>query len=95
MKHATPDTLASLNHLLQQLRDRERLVERTPGAFYFRSKAFLHFHYDPSGIYADVKQDLINFTRMRCTSRQEQENLLHLVDRALAESGKQARQHQT
>ena len=90
MKHATAETLASLDLLLRQLRDRERLIERTPGAFYFRSKAFLHFHHDPSGIYADVKQDLINFTRRRCTSRQEQDELLHLVDLTLEESGKRA-----
>ena len=85
MKHATAETLASIGHLLEQLRSRKRLVERTPGAFYFKSKAFLHFHHDSSGIYADVKQDLIGFTRMRCTSQEEQRAVLTCVDLALAE----------
>ena len=47
MKHATAETFMSIGHLLQHLRSRKRLVERTPGAFYFKSKAFLHFHHDP------------------------------------------------
>ena len=85
MKHATAETFASIGHLLQHLRSRKRLVERTPGAFYFKSKAFLHFHHDPSGIYADVKQDL-TFTRMRCTSQEEQRAVLACVDLALENS---------
>ncbi len=92
MKHATHDSLATLDPLLQKLRSRDRLVERSPGAFYFKSKAFLHFHHAPSGIYADVKQDSTGFTRMRCTSRQEQTELLRLVDGALEESEKRASQ---
>jgi hypothetical protein len=86
MKHATAETLASLDSLLKQLRARKRLVERTPGAFYFKSKAFLHFHHDPSGIYVDVKRDFAGFTRMRCTSREEQRQLLACVDLALKNS---------
>jgi len=86
MKHPTSETLASIDSLLQQLRARKRLVERTPGAFYFKSKAFLHFHHDPSGIYADVKRDFAGFTRMRCTSREEQRQLLACVDLALENS---------
>jgi len=85
MKHATSEALATLDPLLQKLRSRARLVERTPGAFYFKSKAFLHFHHDPLCIYADVKQDLIGFTRMRCTSQEEQPAVLTCVDLALAE----------
>ena len=94
MKHATSEALATLDPLLQKLRSRARLVERTPGVFYFKSKAFLHFHHDPSGVYADVKQNLTGFTRMRCTSRQEQSELLRLVDVALEKSGKRASQRQ-
>jgi hypothetical protein len=88
MKHATAETFASIQLLLRQLRERKRLVERTPGAFYFRSKAFLHFHRDPSGTYADVKRDLTGFTRMRCTSREEQKALLSCVDVALGNAQK-------
>jgi hypothetical protein len=83
MKHSTAETLASIDSLLQQLRSRKRLVERTPGAFYFKSRAFLHFHHDPSGTYADVKSDRASFTRMRCMSQEEQRALLSCVDLAL------------
>ena len=30
--------------MLRKLRKRDSLVERTPGSFYLKSKAFLHFH---------------------------------------------------
>jgi hypothetical protein len=86
MKHATADLLACIDPLLQQLRRRKRLVERTPGAFHFKSKAFLHFHRDPSGVYADVKRDLLSFTRLRCTSLEEQSALLSCVDLAVGSS---------
>ena len=84
MKHATAGTLEVLAPLLEELRGRERLVERTPGAFYLRSRAFLHFHEDASGVYADVKLDLSSFTRLRATSREEQAALLASVDEVLS-----------
>ena len=31
------------------------LVEKRPGIFYRKSKAFLHFHEDSSGVHADVR----------------------------------------
>lgn len=87
MKHATSETLESIDPLLRKLRSRPHLIERTPGGFYLKSKAFLHFHHDPSGIYADVKLDPAGFSRMRCTSREEQRELLQCVDRALGAHG--------
>ena len=82
MKHAGPATLAALEPLLAQLRRRPDLVERTPGAFYRRSKAWLHFHEDPAGIFADVKLDGVEFTRLRVSTAKEQAQLLRLVDRS-------------
>jgi len=84
MKHATPATLAALQPLLLELRTLPGLVERTPGAFYRRSKAFLHFHEDPSGLYADVKLDAAVFTRCCISSPQQQDELLQRVRRCLA-----------
>ena len=55
MKHASQKTLENLDNVLRQLRAHRALVERTPGSFYFKSKAFLHFHEDPTGLFADVK----------------------------------------
>jgi hypothetical protein len=83
MKHAGPQTLARLAPLLALLRARKVLVERTPGSFYLRSKAFLHFHEDLAGLYADVKLDGARFTRLRVCSEPEQRELLAAVDAAL------------
>src|SRR5262245_61661991 len=46
MRHARPDDLVALEPLLQQLRQFDPLVERTPGSFYLKSKGYLHFHID-------------------------------------------------
>ena len=59
MKHAGTTTLVLLAPLLDSIR-REAgaaLVERKSGTFYRRGAAFLHFHEDPAGLFADLKQD--------------------------------------
>ena len=83
MKHAGPTALAELEPLLRRVREHAALVERSPGSFYRKSKAYLHFHEDPSGTYADVKLDLAGFTRVRATTRQEQAHLLSLIAQSL------------
>jgi len=83
MKHAGADTLNALEPLLRQIRKHDLLVEKTPGSFYLSSKAFLHFHEDPAGIFVDLKENLLTFTRYRTTTRSEQRNLLNRVDRCL------------
>jgi len=55
MKHAGPAALARLESLLAELRRRPELVERRPGVFYRRGRAFLHFHEDPQGLFADLR----------------------------------------
>ena len=79
MKHAGHDALSTLAPLLRRLRKQSSLVERAPGSFYRKSKAYLHFHEDPSGMYADVKLNGIDFTRMRVTTSEEQAHLLSLI----------------
>ena len=83
VKHAGQNTLTSLEPLLQKVRKQQGLVERTPGAFYRKSKAYLHFHEDPSGIYADVKLNSAEFTRIRATTPKEQARLLSLIGKSL------------
>ena len=85
MKHAGPQTLQTLAPLLGRLRALPGLVERTPGCFYRGSKAFLHFHADPSGLHADVKlaPDGDGFTRVRAETAQERDALVARVARAL------------
>jgi hypothetical protein len=84
MKHAGAATLKLLDDLLVEIRKRSELRERTPGSFYFKSKGYLHFHEDPAGIFADVKLDLVDFTRLRATTSAEQRALLKQIDRSLA-----------
>jgi hypothetical protein len=83
MKHAGPDTLTTIEPLLRQLRADSSLVERTPGSFYRKSKAFLHFHEDATGTYADVKLNGAEFTRMRVTTSNEQAHLMALIAQSL------------
>jgi hypothetical protein len=83
MKHAGFRALENLDALLQKLRERETLDERTPGSFYLRSKAFLHFHEDPAGLFADLKEDLVTFKRFRVSTKAERAGLLSRVDRCL------------
>ena len=84
MRHAGTDTLEQLRDLLVELRQRTLLKEKSPGIFYVKSKAFLHFHDDPSGIFADVKLDQENYSRHRVSTRAERMALLKKVDRSLA-----------
>lgn len=56
MRHAGADALDRLEPLLADLRALPHLSERKPGVFYRRSAAALHFHEDPTGLYADLKQ---------------------------------------
>ena len=84
MKHAGPDTLAAIAPLLQRLRAQPGLVERTPGCFYRKSTAFLHFHDDPTGLWADVKLQPRGFTRLRAGDAAEQDALVAAVQACLA-----------
>ena len=84
MKHAGPKTLATLEPLLSEVRQQPGLVERTPGSFYRRSKAYLHFHEDVQGIFADNKLNGAEFTRLRVTTVEEQCQLLSLIVKSAA-----------
>lgn len=75
MKHASEETIEELEPFRRKLRAVPGLVERRPGAFSRKSKAFLHFHEDPTGLYADVRLD-DDFERVRVTTDAEQRELL-------------------
>jgi len=85
VRHASPAGLERISDLLAELRSVDGLVERTPGVFYRRSRAFLHFHEDPKGMFADVRLAGDDFTRLRVTSRSERASLLRQVRRAVGE----------
>lgn len=56
MKHAGAAALDRLEPLLIQIRALGRLKERSRGVFYLKSRAFLHFHEDAAGLFADLRQ---------------------------------------
>ena len=69
--------------MLANLRVLDGLVERTPGAFYRKSKGFLHFHIDGDDVYADAKLNGDDFDRVRVTTKREQQVFVAAVRRAL------------
>jgi hypothetical protein len=79
MKHAGRETLNELDAVLEVIRGLPRIVERTPGCFYIGPKAFLHFHEDVLGIFADVKLNGEKFERMRVSTKAERERFLRLA----------------
>jgi hypothetical protein len=83
MKHAGPGALARISLLLEELRARPVLRERRPGVFELKSRAFLHFHDDPSGVFADVRL-AEDFVRLPVTTRSQQADLLERIDDCLS-----------
>ncbi|MCE3291056.1 MAG: hypothetical protein K0R83_3068 [Caulobacter sp.] len=84
MKHAGPAALDQLEPLLNELRALEGLKEKARGVFYRRSRAFLHFHEDPSGLHADLRIAGDDFDRYRVQDEAERAALLVLVRDNLA-----------
>jgi hypothetical protein len=82
VKHAGADALGELSELLQKLRTRTGLVERKPGIFYVKGKAFLHFHEDRAGLFADLRQGG-DWLRLAVNGGDDRERLLTAVDRTL------------
>lgn len=78
MRHAGSEALDRLEPLLEELRRVPDLVERSRGVFYRRSRAFLHFHEDPSGLYVDVRTGE-EFERLPVSSAAERRRLVALV----------------
>ena len=78
MKHAGPEALDQIHELLVRLRRHEKLLERKCGTFYRKSSAFLHFHEDPEGMFADLKLGG-EFERFRVTTAKERAVFLRRV----------------
>ena len=84
MKHAGPAALDTLEPLLARVRALPGLKEKARGTFYVKSRAFLHFHEDPAGLFADVRLAGDDFTRLRVTDFAEQDELMRQLEAALA-----------
>jgi hypothetical protein len=83
VKHAGSEALGQLEPLLAELRGLSGLKERSRGIFYRGSRAFVHFHEDPAGLFADVRFDE-EFERLPVSTRPEQKELLRRVREATA-----------
>lgn len=83
MRHARAEALDYLEPLIAELRAIEGLTERSRGVFYRKSQSFLHFHEDPEGLFADLR-DGADFTRHRVTTAADRRKFLAAVKRAFA-----------
>jgi hypothetical protein len=81
MRHAGPEALDTLTDLLSAIRARG-LKEPRPGIFYRKGKAWLHFHEDKAGLFADLRVNA-EWERFRVSEAEERANLLTLIDRSL------------
>jgi hypothetical protein len=55
MGHTKPEMITDLARELEAIRSLDRLTERSPGCFYYKSAGFLHFHDKDGRRWADVK----------------------------------------
>jgi hypothetical protein len=65
MRHARAEALDRLEPLLAQIRAVGVLSEKSRGIFYLKSKAWLHFHEDPAGLFADIRGEDGDFDRLK------------------------------
>jgi hypothetical protein len=76
MKHAGAAALDQLEPLLDRIRACGVLKEKSRGTFYLKSRAFLHFHEDPAGLFADIRAaDGKDFDRMKLDESAERQIL--------------------
>lgn len=83
MKHAGPAALDQLDDLLAKIRAHAELREKSRGTFYRKSNAFLHFHEDPDGLFADLKV-AGDFRRFRVSTQAERTAFLRVLRGELA-----------
>ena len=55
MRHAGDEALDTVANLLAIIRTVDGLKEKKRGIFYCKAQAFLHFHDDPTGVFADLR----------------------------------------
>ena len=75
MKHAGQVALDALEDLLDRIRTVPGLKEKQRGIFYRKSSAFLHFHEDPAGLFADLR-GADDFERFAVNTRAQRQALL-------------------
>jgi len=81
MRHAADTALDGLEDLLAAIREQPGLIEKKRGVFYRKSRAFLHFHEDPAGLFADVRPGN-TWLRMPVNTARECRVLLREIEEA-------------
>ena len=84
MKHATRQTLDGLETLLTVIRSHSEFKEKKQGIYYRKSKAFLHFHEDAAGLFADLRIGN-EFQRFAVNTSAERSHFIAALRKALAE----------
>ena len=85
MAHADETALQKLLPLLRQLREIKSLREKSPGTFYLKANAFIHFHDDAGTLYADLKKTSgTGFDRYSVDTPTEQRKLVDDAKRRAA-----------
>ena len=80
MKHAGAAVLDQLEPLLGRIRACGGLKEKSRGIFYLKSRAYLHFHEDPAGVFVDIRAaDGKDFDRMKLDPAAETEILARIA----------------
>ena len=88
MRHARDEDLDRIEPLLVRLRQLGVLKERKRGCFYFKSKGFVHFHEDPKGMFADLRQhDSRDDRRLKVDTPAEQDALIAQAQKVLQALG--------
>jgi hypothetical protein len=82
MKHAGKAALDQLEDLLAQIRQGAGWKEKSRGVFYCKSRAVLHFHEDPTGLFADLRSGE-TWVRLPVNAAAERRALLAKVRAAL------------
>jgi hypothetical protein len=82
MKHAGTAALDTLAVMIGSIRERGELKESRPGVFYRKGKAFLHFHEDAAGLFADLRVN-VEWERFRVSEQSERAKFLAILDRSL------------
>jgi hypothetical protein len=90
VKHAGAAALAALGPVLVAIRALPGLTERKPGIFYRGGVAFLHFHEDPAGLFADLKEAGA-FVRRPANSAAERVTLIDAAREATSITAKRNR----
>jgi hypothetical protein len=83
VRHARDAALDLLEPLLREIRAIEGLVERKRGIWHRGSRAFLHFHEDPAGLFADLRVGA-DFVRFRVSGAGERRAFLRALRKALS-----------